>query len=70
MNRFLSAALLTVVLSGCGADAVSTAATEARLGAQQAKQAKQLEDRVRGQLDAALQTERNRLGRAEEEANR
>jgi RNA-splicing ligase RtcB len=70
MNRLISSALLIVALTGCGADVVSTAVTEAQLSAQQAKQAKQLEDQVRSQVDAAMQTEQDRMRQAEEEANR
>ena len=54
---------LTVALTGCGADVISTAVTEAQLSAQQAKQAKQLEDQVRSQLDATMQTEQDRMRR-------
>ncbi len=69
MNRLISSAFLTVALTGCGADVVSTAITEAQLSAQQAKQAKQLEDQVQNRLNAAMQTEQDGLRRAEEEAN-
>lgn len=69
MNRFILSVFLTVVLTGCGADVVSTAATEAQLSAQQTRQAQQLKERVRNQLDAAMQTEQDRMRRAEEEAN-
>ena len=69
MNRFMISAFLTVALSGCGADVVSTAVTEAQLSAQQAKQAKQMEDRVRSQLNAAMQTEQDRRRRADEQLN-
>jgi hypothetical protein len=69
MNRLISSAFLTIALTGCGADVVSTAVTEAQLSAQQAKQAKQLENQVQSQLNAAMQTEQDRLRRAEEEAN-
>jgi hypothetical protein len=69
MNRLISLVFLTVALAGCGADVVSTAATEATLNAQEAKQAKQLKDQVQSQLDAAMRTERNRLRQAEMESN-
>jgi hypothetical protein len=69
MNRLISSAFLTIALTGCGADVVSTAVTEAQLSAQPAKQAKQLENQVQSQLNAAMQTEQDRLRRAEEEAN-
>ena len=70
MNRLIStAAFLIVALTGCGADVVSTAVTEAQLSAQQAKQAKQLEDQFQSQLDAAMKTEQDRMQQAEEEAN-
>lgn len=69
MNRLISSVFLAVTLAGCGADLVGTAATEAQLSAQQAKQAQQLKDHVRSQLNAAMQTEQDRLRRADEEAN-
>ncbi|MEZ5542345.1 MAG: hypothetical protein R3F42_09895 [Pseudomonadota bacterium] len=69
MNRLIFPGFLIVALTGCGADIVSTAATEAQLSAQQARQAKELQDQVRVQLNAAMQTERDKLKRAEEEAN-
>ena len=70
MKRLISSVLLSIALAGCGADLVGTAATEAQLSAQQAKQAQQLKDQVRSQLNAALRTEQNRMRQAEEEANR
>jgi surface antigen len=69
MNRLIYSAFLTLALTGCGADVVSTAVTEAQLSAQQAKQAKQLEDQVQNRLDAAMQTEQDRMRQAEEDAN-
>jgi hypothetical protein len=69
MNRLISSAFLSIALAGCGADVVSTAVTEAQLSAQQAKQAKQLEDQVQSQLDAAMKTEQDRMRKADEEAN-
>jgi len=70
MNRLISSLFLTIALTGCGADLVGTAATEAQLSAQQAKQAQQLKDQVRSQLDSAMRTEQDRMRQAEEEANR
>jgi len=70
MNRLISSLFLTIALTGCGADLVGTAATEAQLSAQQAKQAQQLKDRARSQLDSAMRTERDRMRQAEEESNR
>jgi len=70
MKRLISSVLLSIALAGCGADLVGTAATEAQLSAQQAKQAQQLKDQVRSQLNAAMRTEQNRMRQAEEEANR
>jgi len=69
MNRLISSAFLTLALTGCGADVVSTAVTEAQLNAQQAKQGKQLEGQVQSQLDAAMKTEQERMQQAEEAAN-
>jgi hypothetical protein len=70
MNRIISLAFLSISLTGCGADVVSTAVTEAQLSAQQAKQGKQLEDQVQSRLDAAMKTEQERMQQAEEAANR
>ena len=69
MSRLIFLVFLTIALTGCGADVVSTAVTEAQLSAQQAKQAKQLEGQVQSQLDAAMKTEQERMQRAEEAAN-
>ena len=69
MKLLISSVLLGIALAGCGADLVGTAATEAQLSAQQAKQAQQLKDQVRSQLNAAMRTEQDRMRRAEEEAN-
>ena len=69
MNRVISSLFLTVALAGCGADVVGTAATEASLNAQQAKQALELKDQVQSQLDAAMQTGQARLRQAEMESN-
>ena len=69
MNRVISSLFLTVALAGCGADVVGTAATEASLNAQQAKQALELKDQVQSQLDAAMRTGQARLRQAEMESN-
>ena len=69
MKLLISSVLLGIALAGCGADLVGTAATEAQLSAQQAKQAQQLKDQVRSQLNAAMRVEQDRMRRAEEETN-
>jgi len=69
MKRVISSLFLSITLAGCGADLVGTAATEAALSAQQAKQGQQLQEQVRNQLDAAMRTEQDRLRQAELEAN-
>lgn len=69
MNRLISLVFLTVALAGCAADVASTAATEARLNAEEAKQAQQLTDQVRSQLNAAMRTEQDRLQQAEKVSN-
>jgi hypothetical protein len=68
MNRHILFVPVALALAGCGADVASTAATEAALNAQEAKQARQLEGQVRGQLDAAMRTEQQRLRQAEKAA--
>ena len=46
--------LIAVLLSGCGAELVGTAVTSGKLQADQAKQAKALEDQFKQQLDEAM----------------
>jgi hypothetical protein len=69
MNRVISSLFLTIALAGCGPDVVGTAASEAALSARQARQAQQLKDQVRSQLDAAMRKEQDRLRQAERESN-
>ena len=69
MNKVMSLLILTVALAGCGGDLLGTAVTEAELGAQQAKQAQQMKDQVESRLDAAMQSEHDRLQQAEMESN-
>jgi outer membrane PBP1 activator LpoA protein len=69
MNRLIPSLLLSCALAGCGADVASTAATEATLTAQQAKQAQLLEHQVRSQMNAAMQAEQTRLQQVEKASN-
>ena len=68
MKRFIALLFVIATLTGCGADVVGTAATEAELSAQQAKQAQQLKEQVRSQLNAAMRTEQERRRQAEIES--
>ena len=70
MYQLISSVFLTVALAGCATDLASTSATEAALNAQEAKQAQQLTDQVRSQLNAAMRTEQDRLQQAEKASNR
>jgi CHASE3 domain sensor protein len=69
MKQVISLVFLTVALAGCAVDVVSSEATEAALNAQEAKQAQQLTDQVRSQLNAAMRTEQDRLQQAEKVSN-
>jgi len=63
-------ALLSASLAGCGlAETGATAAAEAKAAAEQAKEGKAVEEKVKRDLDAAQQTESDRLKKADEEAS-
>lgn len=53
-----------VLLSGCGVETAGTAAVGASLKAQEAEQAKQMQQDVQRQLDASLQLQQQRLDEA------
>jgi hypothetical protein len=59
----------TLLMTGCGlAETAAVAATEAESAAEQAKQGKELEDKVRRDIEAAKQTAADGRARAEAEA--
>lgn len=69
--RALAAALACVALGGCGlAETSATAAAEAKAAAEQARQGKELEEKVRRDVDAAQQAQKAALDRAEQDAAR
>lgn len=59
-------AVMALLLAGCGAESVGTAAGVAKLQADQAKQGKESLDAARAGLDAASQASQERLKKAEE----
>jgi hypothetical protein len=62
--------LAVALLSGCGlAETGATAAADAKAAAEDAKQGKALEDKVRRDLDAAQKKESDSLKKADEEAS-
>lgn len=68
--QFITSLLIAAMLSGCGlAETGATAAAEGKAAAEEAKQGKALEDKVKRDLDAAQQTESDRLKKADQEAN-
>lgn len=64
--RRLAMAVMALLLAGCGAESVGTAAGVAKLQADQAKQGKESLDAARAGLDAAAQASQDRLKKAEE----
>jgi hypothetical protein len=64
MNKLLPFAL-ACVLSACGADVASTAATEAELKAKEIEQAKQTQEQVMHKLDAADAAAQQRMQEAD-----
>ncbi|HTU67972.1 MAG TPA: hypothetical protein VMF52_18630 [Steroidobacteraceae bacterium] len=71
-TQIVTCLLLTASLSslgGCGlAETGATAAAEAKLAADQAKQGKELEEKVKRDLDAAQKAEAYSRARAEEQS--
>ena len=68
INR-LAAAMLSATLAGCGlAETGATAAAEAKAAAEQAKQGKELEEKVKRDVEAAQQAQSDALKKAEQEA--
>ena len=65
----LAAVLLSTSLAGGGlAETGATAATEAKAAAEQVKQGKELEEKVRRDVEAAQQAQADALRKAEQEA--
>jgi hypothetical protein len=65
----LLAVALLAPLAGCGlAETGATAAAEAKLAAEQAKQGKELEEKVKRDIEAAKQVNADQLRTAEEES--
>lgn len=63
MRRWMAMAWL-VLMSGCGAETAGTAALQASLKAQEAEQARQMQQDVRRQMEAARQLQQQRLEEA------
>ncbi len=67
--RIISLITLALMLSGCGAELVGSAATGAASKAQELKQAQKTKDQVQQRLDAANQLEQQNLQAAEKATN-
>jgi NifU-like protein involved in Fe-S cluster formation len=63
MKRWMGMAVL-VLVSGCGAETVGTAAIQASMKAQEAEQAKQIQRDVQQQMEAVHQLQQQRLEEA------
>ena len=70
MNKQIVIGLMSAaLLAGCGlAETGTTAVAEAEAAAEQAKQGKALEEKVKRDIAAAQQTQADSLKRAEEES--
>lgn len=64
MRRAFALALM-LVLSGCGAEVVGTAAVVGKTKVEEAKQAQQHREQIQQRLDAATELERQRRSAAE-----
>jgi hypothetical protein len=70
LHTGLSAVLVTLLLSGCGlAETGAVAATEAKAAADQAKQGKELEEKVQRDVEAAQLEQKQAIDKAEQEAS-
>jgi NifU-like protein involved in Fe-S cluster formation len=67
--RRLSALALSLLLTGCGADVATTAATEATFKAKEVEQARKTKEQVVQKLDAANQEAQQRLEQADKAAD-
>jgi hypothetical protein len=69
VTHWLAIALLSTSLAGCGlAETGATAAAEAKAAAEQAKQGKELEEKVQRDIEAAQQANADALKKAEQAA--
>ena len=69
-TQIVTSLLVAAMLAGCGlAETGATAAAEAKAAAEQAKEGKKLEEKVKRDLDAAQQAQADQLKKAEEEAS-
>jgi hypothetical protein len=68
MNRSMIAVAAALLMSGCGlAETTAVAASEAKSAAEQAKQGKELEAKVRRDIDAAQKAASDERAKAETE---
>jgi hypothetical protein len=68
MKTTLATAMLLLV-SGCGIETATTAATTAKLQADQTKQAQQQMEKAKADIDAAMKQSSDRLNQAEKAGN-
>lgn len=68
MRRYTAISIL-LLLSGCGLDVASSAATGAAAKAEEIKQAEKTKEQVQQRLDAANQAAQQRLQEAEKATN-
>ncbi|MCP5278700.1 MAG: hypothetical protein H6935_10120 [Thiobacillus sp.] len=61
MKRWIAPFMLGLLMMGCGAETVGTAAIQASLKAQEAEEAKRIQQDVQRQMEAAQQLQQQRL---------
>ena len=61
MKRWIAPFMLGLLMTGCGAETVGTAAIQDSLKAQEAKEAKRIQQDVQRQMEAAQQLQQQRL---------
>ena len=67
--KTIALAAIAILLFGCGVESVSTAASVAKLQADQAKQGKETMDKLKTDLDASLKQVEQNAKQADEAAN-
>ena len=69
-THIISSLFVAALLSGCGlAETGATAAAEAKAASEQAKQGKELEEKVKKDVEAAQQAQADALKKADQEAS-
>lgn len=68
--KIVASMVLVLLIAGCGVESVGTAASVAKLQAEQAKQGKEKMEALKANLDTAMKEAEQNRKKAEEEAEK